>query len=174
MGRWEAGYLTNSDDESFEQYDRVILYPYGPENKKYIELYSNGTGVTNYFWGDYYNNSGIVFEWEVAYDDFYDKELLFIYYAVEADEEEESDEFGFSVNETSPYDLSFKDAKVEGEKIERNSSVKKYDSRIETISFRFFDSYQPFVKVGDFKDNPDLGCENAFKSIASYRKLEKK
>ena len=163
VGRWEQSYLNNSDDESFEQYDAVTLnYP-----NRYIELYSNGKGVTNYFVGDYCNGDGVAFEWDIAYDDFYDKELLFIYYAVE---EDECDEFGFKTNETSSYDLSFKSAKIMGEEIELDTPVEKYETPVETTSFRFFEQYRPFVKVDNFTDNRDLDCENAFKSIDSYRK----
>lgn len=162
VGRWEQSYLNNSDDESFEQYDAVTL----DYEKRFIELYSNGKGVTDYFVGDYCNGNSVAFEWEVAYDDFYKKDTLYIYYAVE---EDECDEFGFKVNETSPYDLSFKNAKIEGIKKERNTPAEMYETPVETVSFRFFDDYMPFVKVDGFKDNPDLGCENTFKSIELYR-----
>lgn len=161
VGRWEQSYLNNSDDESFEQYDSVTL----DWEKRYIELYSNGKGVTDYMVGDYCNG-GVALEWEVAYDDFYDKEVLRIYYAVEDDD---CDEFGFKSNSRNEINLNFKDAKIEGKEEERNVPVEKYESPIETISFRFFEDYKPFVKVDDFTDNPDLGCENAFKSIESYR-----
>lgn len=163
VGRWEQSYINNSDDESFEQYDAVTL---NYENI-YIELYSNGKGVTNYYVGDYCNGDGVAIEWEVAYDDLYDKDQLFIYYAVEDDE---CDEFGFRTHESLSKALNFKDAKIEGDKFERNTPAEMYETPIETISFRFYEDHRPFVKVDDFIDNKDLGCENAFKSIGSYRK----
>lgn len=162
VGRWEQSYLTNSDDESFEQYDAVNL----DWENRYVELYSNGKGVTNYYVGDYCNGDSVAFEWEVAYDDFYDKDQLFIYYAVEDDE---CDEFGFRTHESLSKALNFKDAKIEGEDVERDTPANKFEKPVETISFRFYDNYKPFVKVDDFTDNKDLGCENAFKSIDSYR-----
>lgn len=164
VGRWEQCQLNNSDEESFEQYDAVTL----DWEKRYIELYSNGKGVTNYYVGDYCNGDSVVFEWEVVYDDIRDKDILYIYYAVE---EDECDEFGFRTMRTWPNDMNFKDAKIEGKQEERNATATEFESPVDTVSFRFFDSeyYMPFVKVDNFTDNPDLGCGDAFKSIESYR-----
>jgi len=43
-------------------------------------------------------------------------------------------------------------------------------SKVKHDIYQFISQHEPFVKVTeDFKDNPDLGCKDAFESIKTYR-----
>lgn len=151
VGRWELGYYTNSNDESFDKYYVVEKQEGGYAG--YIELYSNGTGITTHYYDKYYNDEAAVFEWEIVHSDFEDADVLIMYYATFEDGK-------YIAHETVATDITrLKDTYIDSEK------------GVKTLGYTFYASHEPYFKITDkkFKDNPDLGCTDAFKSIDEYR-----